>query len=132
MAWSLTNFNSTARTTNVEKQLLTGWGKAFQFSWQFCMIVSRVCALAFFAASHQIWIVPVCVLHWTVMLIWLSYLDSKYKKNPQTSRTLEDKSSYGHCTKILQICLHVCLLPMLSSVFAIFDDGWGIETRILF
>ncbi|CAG7733948.1 unnamed protein product, partial [Allacma fusca] len=44
LAWSLTSFNNTARTTTPGKMNLTYWGKIYQFLWNFCMIFSRVCA----------------------------------------------------------------------------------------
>ncbi|CAG7785911.1 unnamed protein product [Allacma fusca] len=46
-------------------------GIFLQFFWHLCMITSRVFALAIFASAYPTIIIPVCLVHWVIMFIWL-------------------------------------------------------------
>ncbi|CAG7829311.1 unnamed protein product, partial [Allacma fusca] len=70
LGWSMTKLDFTIRS--FDNEALTIWGKASLFPWHFCMIASRVCTLAFLAATLWIWILPCLVVHCLIALIWIN------------------------------------------------------------
>ncbi|CAL8086972.1 unnamed protein product [Orchesella dallaii] len=71
LAWSLSAYNRSLRFSQPEKPNITYRGTIVQFFWHLCAISARVFALAAFAATYDLLLIPVCVLHWLAMLVWL-------------------------------------------------------------
>lgn len=73
IAWSLTSYHRSIRFARDDKNKVSWEGIMVAFIWHLMSVVSRVLALSLLAVIYPSWMGFMCILHWVVMSLWLTF-----------------------------------------------------------